>query len=58
LRVTELARRIFRDDEFARQYLNLPDPVLNNQIPMKWPRPMPARGRQYALLRFANGDIV
>jgi putative toxin-antitoxin system antitoxin component (TIGR02293 family) len=59
LRVTELARRIFRDNEFARQYLNLPNPVLNNNIPIEMAMTdAGARDVEYALLRFANGDIV
>jgi putative toxin-antitoxin system antitoxin component (TIGR02293 family) len=59
LRVTELARRIFRDDEFAHQYLSLPNPVLNNQIPIEMASTdAGARDVEYALLRFANGDIV
>jgi putative toxin-antitoxin system antitoxin component (TIGR02293 family) len=59
LRVTEFARRIFRDDEFARQYLNLPNPVLKNQIPIEMAvTDAGAREVEYALSRFAHGDYI
>jgi putative toxin-antitoxin system antitoxin component (TIGR02293 family) len=59
LRVTELARRIFRDDEFARQYLNLPNPTLNNQIPIELAATdAGAREVEFALSRFAHGDYI
>ena len=33
MRIAELARRIFRDDDFAREFLRLPNPALGNRIP-------------------------
>jgi putative toxin-antitoxin system antitoxin component (TIGR02293 family) len=59
LRVTQMARRIFRDDEFARQYLNLPNPVLNNKIPIELAATdAGARDVEAALLHFAHGDYL
>jgi putative toxin-antitoxin system antitoxin component (TIGR02293 family) len=59
LRVTELARRIFRDNEFARQYLNLPNPVLKNQIPIELAATdAGARDVEAALMHFAHGDYL
>jgi putative toxin-antitoxin system antitoxin component (TIGR02293 family) len=59
LRVTELARKIFRDNEFARQYLNLPNPVLRNQVPIELAATdAGARDVEAALLHFAHGDYL
>jgi putative toxin-antitoxin system antitoxin component (TIGR02293 family) len=33
LRVVELARKVFRDEQFARDFLKLPNPALGNRIP-------------------------
>jgi putative toxin-antitoxin system antitoxin component (TIGR02293 family) len=59
LRVIEAANRTFGDEEFARQYLNLPNPVLKNRIPMELAETdAGARDVEAALSRFAHGDYI
>jgi putative toxin-antitoxin system antitoxin component (TIGR02293 family) len=59
LRVTEMARRIFGDTEFAGQWLTLPNPVLKNQIPIELAATdVGARDVEAALLHFAHGDYL
>ena len=33
MRVTEMAKRMFGDEDFARKFLSLPNPALGNRIP-------------------------
>jgi putative toxin-antitoxin system antitoxin component (TIGR02293 family) len=56
LRLTELATRIFRDAEFARRFLNLPNPALNNRVPMELAETdAGAREVEAILTRIAHG---
>jgi putative toxin-antitoxin system antitoxin component (TIGR02293 family) len=57
LRVAETANRIFGDVEFARKYLNLPNPALKGRIPIEMAETdAGAREVEAALSRFAHGD--
>jgi putative toxin-antitoxin system antitoxin component (TIGR02293 family) len=59
LRVTEAARRTFGDNEFARQFLNLPNPVLGNRVPYDLAETEPgARDVETILTRIAYGDYT
>ena len=56
LRLTELATKIFRDAEFARKFLSLPNPALNNRIPFELAETdAGAREAEAILLRIAHG---
>jgi len=57
LRITELATRIFRDAAFARRFLSLPNPALNNRIPIELAETdAGAREAEAILLHIAYGD--
>jgi putative toxin-antitoxin system antitoxin component (TIGR02293 family) len=57
VRVTEEANRIFGDTEFARKWLNLPNPVLKGRVPIELAETdAGAREVEGALLSFAYGD--
>ena len=59
VRITEEANRIFGDAEFAREWLNLPNPVLQGRIPIELAETdSGAQEVQGALLNFAYGDYV
>ena len=59
VRITEEANRIFGDTEFAREWLNLPNPVLKGRIPIELAdTDSGAQEVQGALLNFAYGDYV
>lgn len=59
LRVTEMARKIFGDAEFAGKWLTLPNPVLKNQIPIELAATdAGARDVEAALSHFAHGDYL
>lgn len=59
VRITEEANRIFGDEEFARKWLNLPNPVLKGRIPIELAETdAGAREVEGALLSFAYGDYV
>ena len=59
VRITEEANRIFGDTEFARTWLNLPNPVLKGRIPIELAETdSGAQEVQGALLNFAYGDYV
>jgi putative toxin-antitoxin system antitoxin component (TIGR02293 family) len=59
LRVTELARRIFRDDNFAREWLRLPNPVLKERVPLELTETDAGTlDVEAALLHLAYGDYV
>ena len=59
LRVTEEAKRIFGDAEFAGKWLTLPNPVLKNRIPIEMAETdAGARDVEAALLHFAHGDYL
>ena len=59
LRITEMAKRIFGDAAFAHQWLNLPNPVLKERVPIELAETdAGAREVEGALLHFAYGDYV
>ncbi len=59
LRVTETAEKAFGDAEFARKYLNLPNPALKGRIPIEMAETdAGAREVEAALSRFAHGDYI
>jgi putative toxin-antitoxin system antitoxin component (TIGR02293 family) len=59
LRVTELARKTFGDADLARQWLNLPNPVLRERIPIELAATdAGAREVEGALLHLAHGDYL
>jgi putative toxin-antitoxin system antitoxin component (TIGR02293 family) len=56
LRVTEAARRAFGEEDFARKWLNLPVPSLNDAIPIELAETdAGAREVEAVLVRFAHG---
>jgi len=56
LRVTEAANRAFGEADFARKWLNLPNPALNSRIPIELAETdAGAREVEDALMRFAQG---
>ncbi|MEA2876993.1 MAG: hypothetical protein QOF14_2189 [Hyphomicrobiales bacterium] len=56
LRVTEAARRAFGEEDFARKWLNLPVPSLNDAIPIELAETdAGAREVEAVLIRFAHG---
>jgi putative toxin-antitoxin system antitoxin component (TIGR02293 family) len=56
LRITRMAEKIFGDNEFARQWLNLPNPALKNRIPIELAETdAGAREAETILLRIAYG---
>jgi putative toxin-antitoxin system antitoxin component (TIGR02293 family) len=56
LRITDMAVRIFGDAEFARQFLNLPNPELNDQVPIELAETdAGAREVEIVLTRIAHG---
>lgn len=58
LRVTEAARRAFGEEDFARRWLNLPVPSLNDAIPIELAETdAGAREVEAALGRFMHGII-
>ena len=58
LRVTEAARRAFGEEDFARKWLNLPVPSLNDAIPIELAETdAGAREVEAALGRFMHGII-
>jgi putative toxin-antitoxin system antitoxin component (TIGR02293 family) len=57
LRVTEAAERMLGDAGFARSWLNLPNPVLNDRIPIELAETdAGAREVEEALSRLVHGD--
>jgi len=59
LRVTEAANKTFRDAEFARKYLTLPNPALKGRIPIEMAETdAGAREVEAALIRFAHGVYI
>jgi len=59
VRITEEANRIFGDTDFARKWLNLPNPVLKGRIPIELAETdAGAHEVEGALLNFAYGDYV
>jgi putative toxin-antitoxin system antitoxin component (TIGR02293 family) len=59
LRIIEMARRVFGDAAFAQQWLNLPNPVLKERVPIELAETdAGAREVEGALLHFAYGDYV
>ena len=59
LRVTEYAEKMFGDANFARQYLNLPNPALKGRIPIEMAETdAGAREVEAAISRFAHGDYI
>lgn len=59
VRVTEEANKIFGDAEFARKWLNLPNPVLKGRVPIELAETdAGAREVEGALLSFAYGDYI
>jgi putative toxin-antitoxin system antitoxin component (TIGR02293 family) len=59
LRVTEAAKKTFGDADFATQWLNLPNPVLKNRIPIDMAETdAGARDVEAALMHFAHGDYL
>lgn len=58
LRVTEAARKAFGEEDFARRWLNLPVPSLNDAIPIELAETdAGAREVEAALGRFMHGII-
>jgi putative toxin-antitoxin system antitoxin component (TIGR02293 family) len=56
LRITELATKIFRDAEFARKFLSLPNPALKDRIPIELAQTdAGAREVEAILTRIAHG---
>jgi putative toxin-antitoxin system antitoxin component (TIGR02293 family) len=54
-----MARRVFGDAAFAQQWLNLPNPVLKERVPIELAETdAGAREVEGALLHFAYGDYV
>jgi uncharacterized protein (DUF2384 family) len=54
-----LAEKIFGDTTFARQWLNLPNPVFKNCVPIELAKTGPsARQVEAALSRMAHSDYV
>ena len=59
LRLFELAKRIFRDENFAREFLRLPNPALGNRIPNDLAETEAgARDVETVLWRIAYGDYT
>lgn len=59
LRITELATKIFRDAEFARKFLSLPNPALKDRIPIELAQTdAGAREVEAILTRIAYGDYT
>jgi putative toxin-antitoxin system antitoxin component (TIGR02293 family) len=59
VRITEEANRIFGDTDFAREWLNLPNPVLKGRIPIELAETdSGARDVEAALTHIAYGDYV
>jgi putative toxin-antitoxin system antitoxin component (TIGR02293 family) len=59
LRVTELARKTFADAGLARQWLNLPNPVLKQRVPIELAATdAGAREVEDALAHLAHGDYL
>jgi putative toxin-antitoxin system antitoxin component (TIGR02293 family) len=59
MRLFELAKRIFRDDDFAREFLRLPNPALGNRIPNDLAETEAgARDVETILWRIAYGDYT
>jgi putative toxin-antitoxin system antitoxin component (TIGR02293 family) len=59
VRITELAMKIFGTAEFAREWLNLPNPVLKNRIPIETAiTDAGAREVEVAIMHFAHGDYL
>jgi putative toxin-antitoxin system antitoxin component (TIGR02293 family) len=56
LRVTEMATRTFGDAEFARRFLSLPNPALNDRVPYQLAETdAGAREVEVVLTRIAHG---
>jgi putative toxin-antitoxin system antitoxin component (TIGR02293 family) len=56
LRVAELARKVFRDETFARDFLRLPNPALGNRIPNELSETEAgAREVETIIMRIAHG---
>ncbi len=59
LPIVEMAREIFGDADFADKWLGLPNPVLNERIPIELAETdAGAREVEAALLYLAYGDYV
>jgi putative toxin-antitoxin system antitoxin component (TIGR02293 family) len=59
MRVTEMAKKIFGDAEFARQWLELPNPALKDRIPIELAETdAGAREVEAILSRIAYGDYT
>ena len=59
IRVAELARRVFRDEDFAREFLRLPNPALGNRIPSELAETEAgAREVEAIITRIAYGDYT
>jgi putative toxin-antitoxin system antitoxin component (TIGR02293 family) len=59
LRVTETAKRMLGDSEFARKWLTLPNPALKNRIPIELAETDSGAWEvEAALSRFAHGDYI
>ncbi|MGH6924954.1 MAG: antitoxin Xre/MbcA/ParS toxin-binding domain-containing protein [Propylenella sp.] len=56
LRITDMAARVFSDAEFARQFLSLPNPELNDRVPIELAETdAGAREVEVILTRIAHG---
>jgi putative toxin-antitoxin system antitoxin component (TIGR02293 family) len=59
LRITETAKKLLGDEQFAREWLNLPNPVLRGLIPIELAQTdAGARQVEAALLHLAHGDYL
>ena len=59
LRVTEYAEKMLGDANFAREYLNLPNPALKGRIPIEMAETdAGAREVEAAISRLAHGDYI
>ena len=59
MRVTELAKRMFGDEDFARKFLRLPNPALGNRIPNELAETEAgAREVEAIITRIAYGDYT
>jgi putative toxin-antitoxin system antitoxin component (TIGR02293 family) len=59
LRVTEAAKKTFGDADFATKWLNLPNPVLKDRVPIELAETdSGAREVEAALMHFAHGDYL
>jgi putative toxin-antitoxin system antitoxin component (TIGR02293 family) len=59
LRITEAARKTFGDAEFAKKFLSLPNPALNNRIPFELAETdAGARDVEAILSHIAYGDYI